>query len=361
MRITSGMMTSKYTRQLSSLESTLNDSTTKVTSGSALSKFSDDTTASVRAYKIRNTLSKVSSYQSNIDYADTYLTDAESALNNLEDIYQYAMEKIVQAQNTTQSADEKSTIALELRSLQQEMLATLNTSVSGSYLFGGTTVETEPFTLDADGHLVYNSMNGTFTLNDLDAADTLASADSSGTLTSSDNAVASLSGDSRYLNIGLNLQFDSTTSKLVKSTAFGYTVQGINIVGYGTTGATVTINGTSTDVSNNLYDLLGQIADALEASDYSYDTVDTLYAQFQTASSGISQSLTTVGSKQNYLDFMTDRYTTQKLNLEDKQSNIEDVDLASAIIDYKTNEVAYNAALQMSASVLQKSIFDYMS
>jgi flagellar hook-associated protein 3 FlgL len=58
---------------------------------------------------------------------------------------------------------------------------------------------------------------------------------------------------------------------------------------------------------------------------------------------------------------MTDRYTTQKLNLEDKQSQIEDVDLASAIIDYKTNEVAYNAALQMSASVLQKSIFDYMS
>ena len=360
MRITSGMMTSKYTRQLSSLESTLNDSTTKVTSGSALTKFSDDTTASVRAYKIRSTLSKVDSYQSNINHADTYLTDAEAALNNMEDIYQYSMEKIVQGQNITQSADERSTIALELRSLQGEMLATLNTSVSGSYLFGGTNVEAEPFTLDADGHLVYNSLNGTFILNDLDASDTLATADSSGTLTSGDNAVASLSSDSRYLNLGLNLQFDST-SELVKSTAFGYTVQGINVVGYGTTGASVTINGTSTDVPGNLYDLLGLIADAFEASDYSYDTVDTLYAQFQTASSGISQNLTTVGSKQNYLEFMTDRYTTQKLNLEDKQSQIEDVDLASAIIDYKTNEVAYNAALQMSASVLQKSIFDYMS
>ncbi len=360
MRITSSMMTSKYTRQLSSLESSLNDSTNKVTTGSALTKFSDDTTASVRAYKIRSTLSKVDSYQSNIAHADTYLTDAEAALNNLEDIYQYAMQKILEGQNITESPDERKIIATELRSLQDELLSTLNTSVSGTYLFGGTNVETEPFTLDADGHLVYNSMRGTFTLNDLDAADTLASADSSGTLTSGDNAVASLSNDSRYLNLGLNLQFDAS-SELVKSTAFGYTIQGINIVGYGTTGSTVTINGTSTDVPNNLYDLLGLIADSFEASDYAYDTVDTLYAQFQTASSGISQSLTTVGAKKNYLEFMTDRYTTQKLNLEDKQSQIEDVDLASAIIDYKTNEVAYNAALQMSASVLQKSIFDYMS
>jgi flagellin-like hook-associated protein FlgL len=233
------------------------------------------------------------------------------------------------------------------------MLATLNTSVSGSYLFGGTTVETEPFTVNTDGNLVYKG----YTLNALNASITETNPTTGETVV----VVDKLSGDSRYLNLGLNMQFDSATSELVKSTAFSYTIQGINVVGYGTTGSSVTINGNDTDVPNNLYDLLGQIADSFEASDYTYDTVDTLYAQFQTASGGISQSLTTVGSKQNYLEFMTDRYTTQKLNLEDKQSQIEDVDLASAIIDYKTNEVAYNAALQMSASVLQKSIFDYMS
>lgn len=352
MRITSSMMTSRYTRQLSKLESSLYDSTMKVSTGSALSHFSDDTTASVRAYKIRSTLNKIDSYQANISHADTYLTDAESALNNMEDIYQYAMEKIVQAQNATESEDERTIIATELRSLQEELLATLNTSVSGSYLFGGTTVESEPFTLDADGNLVYNG----YTLNDLTAATT----DTNATTGETFVVVDELSGDSRYLNIGLNLQFDSS-SELVESTAFGYTIQGINITGYGTTSETVTIDGTSTAVSNNLYDLLGQIASALEADDYSYDTVDTLYSQFQTNSSMISESMTTVGAKQNYLDFMTERYTTQELNLEEKQSQIEDVDLASAIIEYKTDEVAYNAALQMSASVLQKSIFDYMS
>jgi flagellar hook-associated protein 3 FlgL len=338
MRITSSMMTNKYTRQLSSLETTLNSSTSKVSSGNALSKFSDDTTASVRAYKIRSTMSKVSSYQSNISYADTYLTDAESALNNLEDIYQYSMQKIVEGQNASQSSNERSIIAGELRSLQQEMLSTLNTNVSGTYLFGGTTTDTEPFTLDSNGKLMYKGE----ILSDL----------------SDTTTVDSLSQDSRYLNLGLNLQFDSS-NELVKSTAFSYSIQGINIMGYGS--STVTIDGTSTDIPNNLYDLLGMIASSFESDDYNYNTVDKYYEQYQTSSSGISEGLTTVGAKQNYLTFMTDRYSTQQLNLEEKQSEIEDVDLASAIIDYKTNEVAYNAALQMSASVLQNSIFDYMS
>ena len=157
MRITNNMMTSKYTRQLSSLESAVNDSTTKVASGSALSKFSDNTTASVRAYKIRSTLGNVGSYQSNISHAGTYLTDAESAMNNVEDIYQYAMNKIIQGQNSTQSEEDRSIIASELRSLQEEMLSSLNTSASGTYLFGGTNTSSEPFTVDATtGKLAYN-------------------------------------------------------------------------------------------------------------------------------------------------------------------------------------------------------------
>ena len=344
MRITNSMTTARYIRQLNSLETSVSDSSTKVSSGDALTKFSDDTTASVKAYKIRRTLSKVESYQANINHSDTYLTDSEAALNNLEDIYQYAMEKTVQGQNATESAEERKTIATELRSLQKELLATLNTNVSGTYLFGGTNVESEPFSVDTDGNLVYN---GT-TLNALDPTDSVDAA-----------TIQDLSGDSRYINIGLNLKTDA--SGLVESSVFGYSIQGINITGYGNTGTTVSIGGSPVTVSNTMYDLLGQIADAFEAGDYTYETVDTLYKQFQSSSSGISQSLTTVGAKQNYLEFMTDRYSTQTLNLEEKQSEIEDVDLASAIIKYKTDEVALNAALQMSSSVLQNSIFDYMS
>jgi len=349
MRIASNMVTQKYNRQLTSLESDLNDSTTKVSSGKAITNFSDNTSAAVKAYKIRSDLNKVDSYQANISHADTSLTDSESALNNMEDVYQYAMEKIVEGQNATQSSEERDIIATELRSLQDELLKTLNTNASGTYLFGGTNSETEPFTIDSTtGKLTYNG----YVLDDLDPTDL------DPTHTNGKAAIDSLSADSRYLDIGLNIQFDSFNS-LVKSSAFAYTIQGIDIAGYGT--STVNVDGTDLTVSNNLYDLLGQIATAFESDDYSYNEVDTLYSQFQESSGGITQSITNVGSKQNYLDFMTDRYETQELNLEDKQSEIEDVDMGDAVIQYKTDEVAYNAALQLGASVIQTSIFDYMS
>lgn len=338
MRISNSMTTRNYTKQLESLQTSVSQSLQKVSSGDAMTNFSDDTTAAVRAYSIRSTISKIESYQSNISYANTSLTDSESALNTMEDIYQYALEKIVEGQNSTESEDERSIIATELRSLQEELLSTLNTSVDGSYIFGGSTTSTEPFTVDSSGNLVYN---GT----------TLS--------TCTDATAETLSDDARYLNIGLNMQFD-TSGNLIESTAFDYTISGIDITGYGTT-TTTTTDGTSVTASNNLYDLLGQIADAFEDSDYTYDTVDTLYSQFETAASGISQSLTTVGAKMNYLEFMESRYDTQTLNLEEKQSEIEDVDAATAYIEYSTYNVAYQAALQMGANVVQLSIFDYMS
>lgn len=132
--------------------------------------------------------------------------------------------------------------------------------------------------------------------------------------------------------------------------------QGIDIIGYGKTTTTAT-DGTSVTASNNLYDLLGQIADAFESDTYSYEEVDTLYGQLQDSSDGILKALTNVGAKTNYLGFMKERYTTQSTNLEEKQSGIEDVDLAVAIIEYKTNEVAYNAALQMGSKCYSKQYF----
>lgn len=343
MRITNSMTVRNYKSQLNALESRVSKSLMQSSSGNALENFSDDTSAAIRAYKIRYSQSKVTSYQSNISTASSSLTDSESALMTIEDIYQYAMEKIVQAQNSTNSEDERSTIATELRSLQEELLSTLNTSVSGSYIFGGTTTSTEPFTLDDDGNLVYNGA----TLADLDATDATDA-----------ETISSLKSDERYLNIGLNLSFDNN-GDLVTSSAFSYTISGISIMGYGTT--TATVDSTDVSISNNLYDLLGQIADTLESSDYSYDLVDSMYSQFEESYSGISQSLTTVGAKQNYLTFMKTRYTTQTQNLTEAQSEVEDVDLATALIMYKTNVVALEAALQMSSNVIQNSIFDYMS
>ena len=116
-------------------------------------------------------------------------------------------------------------------------------------------------------------------------------------------------------------------------------------------------------MSNYLYDLLGRIADEFEKSDasYSHDSVDNLYGLFKENSLKTYQTTTEIGAKTQYLEFMTTRYETQNYNLQERQTQVEGVDAAYTYIAFQSQKVAYQAALQMGSSVVQQSVFDYMS
>lgn len=353
MRITNKMITSNYLSNLSSLTSDLNTLNTKVSTGRSFLKSSEDAASAVRAYNIRTQLAKNDVYQENIKYADSSLTNAESSLDEVNTVVQEANEKILEAANGTNSQDERKIIAQELSILQQELLSALNSSSSDTYNFGGTNTSTEPFTVDTDGTLLYNGI-------DLDlVSDDAAVLAANPTYTD----LSTLSSDSRYIDIGLNLSFTETTDALGntvtsvdKSTVFSYSIPGINITGYGTT---TLADGTTT--SNNLYNLMGSIITELESDTYTYDKLDELNGLFSTATENVINSITVVGAKSSYLEFMTDRLTTQELNLTELQTAVEGADPAETIVDYTAQQLAYEAALQMGVSLLQPSIFDYMS
>lgn len=342
MRITNKMITTKYMRSINTLSSDLDKLNTKVASGRAFSKTSENVSAAVRAYQIRRDLSRTEGYQANIDHAQSSLTNTESALNHIQELIQTAKDKILQANTGTTSADERNVVATELRSIQDSLLQALNSNASGVYYFGGTNTDTAPFTLDASGKLVYNNV----------PLSTIIPADKE-----------RLSKDSMYVDIGLGVNLipdtaaptDPTKTTVDPSSVFQYSIPGINIVGSGT----ATVGGMS--VSNNLYDLIGAVADQLENPLYSYDNIDALYGALSTASMEVIYNLTEVGAKTSYLDFMTDRYETQTLDLDERQVKVEGADPTETIIKFKSQEVAYSAALQMGTKIIQPSIFDFMS
>ncbi len=339
MRITNKMITAKYIRSINTISGDLDKLNTQVASGRAFSKASENTSASVKAFKIIRDLSKAEGYQLNIAHAKSSLTNTESALNHINELIQNAKEKILAAKTGTASADEKIIIATELRSIQDQLLHTLNSNASGVYYLGGTNTDTPPFALDGDGKLTYNGI----TLSSIIPADKVR-----------------LSRDSMYVDIGLGAKtiadpLDPSKTIVDPGSVFQYSIPGIDVVGSGT----CTVNGKI--VSNNLYDLLGEIADQFESGFDSYETVDELYGRLNTASMEIVYNITKVGSKTSYLDFMTNRYETQTLDLQERQLNVEGADPIKTIIKFKSQEVAYNAALQMGTKIIQPSIFDFMS
>lgn len=339
MRITNKMITTKYMRSINDLSSELDHLNTKVASGRAFSKSSENTSAAVKAFKLRRDMSSTEGYQSNIDHAKSSLTNTESALSHMEELMQTAKDKILEANTGTASADERKVVATELRSIQDSLLQALNSNASGVYYFGGTNTDTQPFTLSSGGKLMYNGVQ----------LDTIVPADQN-----------RLTNDSMYVDIGLGANLipdpsDPTKTIVDPSSVFQYSTPGIKIVGSGTT----TAGGMT--VSNNLYDLLGTVADQLDNPLYSYENIDALYGKLNTSSMEIIYNLTEVGAKESYLDFMTDRYDTQTLDMDERQVKVEGADPTKTIIQFKSQQVAYEAALQMGTKIIQPSIFNFMT
>lgn len=338
MRITYRMMTSKYSTNLNSLSSHLDKLNTQVATGRKYAKTSEDVSSAVRGYQIRRNLAKVEGYRDNINHADGFLTNSETTLGQIESSLAEATDKILQGMNSTQSEGDRKIIATELRTIQSQLLETMNTEVTGMYLFGGTNNQ-KPFEVVA-GKLQYNGMK----LDDLVKGSVEAN---------------KLESDSMYVDIGLGVKFDDTTGEVDRNSVFNYSFPGLSFIGMGTDASVIP----GEDVSNNLYDLLGRIATEFEKSDgdYSFDKVDKLYGLYKENSLKTYQTTTEIGAKTQYLEFMTGRYETQNFNLQERQTEVEGVDAAYTYIAFQSQKVAYQAALQMGTSVVQQSVFDYMS
>lgn len=333
MRITNRMITSKYVRSLNQISSDLNRLNNKVTSGRAFTKASENTSAAIRAYQLRRDMSKSEGFMTNIQHAETTLRNSESSIMHIQELVQNAQTKIIQGVNGTQSESERKIIATELRNIQDQMLQTLNGSSSDMYYFGGTNTTEKPFTLDANGKLMYNG-------NLLDGLDP--------------NVADDLLADSRFVDIGLGTRVNADGT-IDNTSVFKYSIPGLHITGYGTE----EINGE--DVSSNLYDLIGRMATELESGTYDSDMANKLLGKLQETSPKVVHSLTDVGAKTSYLEFITDRLETKEFNDQERQMEIEAADPAETIIYFKSQEAAYNAALQMGTKIIQPSIFDYMN
>lgn len=66
------------------------------------------------------------------------------------------------------------------------------------------------------------------------------------------------------------------------------------------------------------------------------------------------------GAKSNRLRLAKDRAFETKIIQTELMSNLEDVDYAEAVINYKIQEYAYQAALSTAAKVIQPSLLDFL-
>lgn len=141
MRITQSMIQDTTLRNVEANQERVSQLQSQITSGSRISKPSDDPTGSSRALSFQESIDATDQYLANIDQATAWVNTTDSALNTVNEVLQRARELAIQASNGTLSASDRSAIHAEVVQLQQHTLSVAQAKYGNSYLFAGTKTE----------------------------------------------------------------------------------------------------------------------------------------------------------------------------------------------------------------------------
>ncbi len=321
MRLTNAMMANNYLRNLNRNTKELNDLNTKVTAQRKFMKMSEDPASALAAFDTRKQLTRIGMYDATLKDSQGLLDEAEISLSSINETATNALTQVMQGITGTSDEKARKVIAESLRSLQESVLGASNAKFSDKYVFGGEGFEEMPFTLDGSGNLLYHGVSvdtGTF------------------------------AQEHRYVDIGLGLSISGGV--VSPQSAMDTAYSGAELLGTGVDG-----NG----ISNNLYQLLGQIAGKLDSGDLS--DIDLYVKKLEARSDDVRMQYVGIGEKANYITFFADRLDREKIAASDKQNKLESLSLEEGIMQFSEQELVYNACLQMGTKILQPSLLDYLS
>lgn len=136
---------------LSGLNNTLqqlNEADEELASGRSINQPSDNPVGTAELVLNHAQQSQTDTFQQNISDLQSKMQIADSALSSAETAIQQAVSVGAQAGNSDLSNQDRQAIAQQLSGIQQQLLGIANSTAGGTYLFGGTLVTTQPFTLN---------------------------------------------------------------------------------------------------------------------------------------------------------------------------------------------------------------------
>jgi flagellar hook-associated protein 3 FlgL len=108
---------------------------------------------------------------------------------------------------------------------------------------------------------------------------------------------------------------------------------------------------------DDIFVALSRISHSLRTNPTALDTdVANLDTRIQT----IENAQASIGARTRRLETMKDRNDTDGITLKQSLSQVEDADLAQVTLELQMQQVAYQAALQATAKVIQPSLVDFL-
>ena len=389
----------------------LSESENQVSTGNAINVPSDNPTGAVQIVGLNHILAQNTQYTSNITSANTRLSTESDTLGSISSLLNSVNDLGLSALNGSLSTSDLSNIATELTQSRNQLLQLANTTDSnGQALFAGTSTTTTPFVMNnstgavtyagndqqsfvsiGQGLQVANSDSGTALFMNLPAGNGtfVASAGSSntGSLIVGANSVTDTAAYQAAtapgplndtITFGTNGTYsvtdaagnpvdDSSGNPITGTYTNGGTISfdGMSVTMSGTPAAGDTVNIQSDTASNtqDVFTTLNNMINALQSGQSGASLNNTLNQQLESlnqAMSSVSTTTAAVGSRIDTLQQQQSTYSDLSVTYQSALSDVQNVNMATAISNLSLQSTALQASQQVFAKVQGTSLFNYL-
>jgi flagellar hook-associated protein 3 FlgL len=298
MRVANKTLYDSTITNLSRTSSGMVEANETVSTAKRINNLSDDPVGLVAVLGLRSSISNLNQMERNISTGNSWLNASESTLNQVNNILTSTKELTVAMSSANTNASQREGNADLVDGYLQQIISLSNSSVGGRYLFGGTNTDTTPFELDAVGTQVLYSGN---------------------------------------------------------DTAFSINIGKDSVVPVGRDGKDVF--GANWD-NSNIFKTFIDLKTSLTNNDV--EGIQDAISKLDNHMKSVNGSISDIAGKTIRLDVKKEVITDLKLTDTERMSELEDADLAAAVINLKSKELAYNAALSSSSKLMQLSLVDFL-
>lgn len=271
----------------------------QMASGRVINKPSDNPVAATKLLNLSSALAESTQFQANVRDGLGWLSVTDSTLDNIGEVFHRAKDLALAGANGTLPQDARDYNAREVDQILRHVVALANTSFDGTRsVFGGAHHGGVPFSITEGPD---------------------------GFVGSVDSQVGAGSGAVRYEIIrNIDMQVNTEGHKLF--------------------------------VEGGLFSSLQAVRDGLLGK----SDLQAAMGQLEQSMNKLLDERAVVGARHNRLEMTDRRYQEETVTLTQLKSQLGDIDMAEAIMNYNVREHVYQAALAAGARVMQPTLLDYL-
>ena len=370
----------------------------------------EDPAAVSNSMSYKRVLFELDQFEKNIDDGKSRLNFTDASLSSATEILQRIRELGVQGANGIYLKEDRAKMAAEIEELLQELASIANSKYKGKAIFGGNDTFEDPFkitktfskyagkpvvdkveyfgdigkqnreisrgnivTINVPGNEIFWAENSSL-FSSVDARDYVVAADSKVRINGTEltfkagdniemivnrinNAAVPIRASVNRMNGGIVLETSSARDIWVEDIEGSTVMNDIGVISGKS--PPQNLSPEARYFGGSIFDMVMRLRDSLYMNDVE-DIGSRALGGMDMALDNLLKYRAELGVKANRLDIVKARIIQDKTNFEDILSRNEDIDIAESITKLKMLEVAYKAALGVSARIIQQTLLDFL-